>query len=472
METRRSHTRTYLSCISVNLMAFIAGIGYSWSSPCIPKLKSPLPDNPLGRPLTLQQTTWITSLHALGSLAGPLFTGFTSNRIGKKKTLLVFSAPQILSSIITIFADRAEHLYLARFLLGIGTGCVFSVIPAYVGEVSEPGARGRTSMINSVMLTTGQTLVLTIGPFVSIRAIAVVTLVASIVFLVSFGWFVPESPYHYVLHGRVDKAGSTLKKWRATGSTEKELIDIVEICDESKQERTIGGVLSSKLLRRCLIIALGLVSLQSLVGNPAIVAYQQSILDGSNEVIPGDTAVIVISILQLVGTYWSTGLVDKWGRKQLLYVSYIGLLVSLIVLGGYFILIDYEVDMSGYFFVPFVSVLGYIVFYKIGAGPLPWTLCGEIFPPSFKPHLSTLTALVMTAVNFLVTLVFPYSQMALGLGWTFAVFAGFSLFSLLYIKLAVPETRGKSLIEIQRILLEDRADVGNKNAPQEADGLV
>lgn len=444
-------------------MAFITGIGYSWSSPCIPKLRDVIDpeNNPLGRAATLQEISWITSLHALGSLAGPLLTGTMSKKIGKKKTLIIFSLPQVASSIIMFFAFEVEHFYVARFLLGIGTGCVFSVIPSYVGEISEPAIRGRTSMLNSVLLTAGQTVVLTVGPFVTIRTISLMTLTTSIIFLFTFSFYVPESPYHYVLHGKVDKAKSNLKKWGRTDSTEKELLDIIEICDKSKNEQTIKAILSSRILQRCLIICLGLVSLQSLVGNPAIVAYQQTILDNSSSTIPGETSVIVISILQMIGTYWSTGLVDRWGRKQLLYISYLGLLVSLVILGGYLILIELKVKLEAFFWIPFASILSYIVFYKIGAGPLPWTLSGEIFPPSFKPHLSALTALVMTSVNFLVTLLFPYFLVNVGLGITMWIFAAFGILSLIFIRLAVPETKGKSLIDIQRMLLEGKVALPN-----------
>uniref|UniRef100_A0A6P7H990 Facilitated trehalose transporter Tret1-like n=2 Tax=Diabrotica virgifera virgifera TaxID=50390 RepID=A0A6P7H990_DIAVI len=453
------HRKVFWSSVSVNLMALITGIGYSWSSPCIPKLNGSVDSdrNPLGRPATLQEISWITSLHALGSLCGPLFTGVVSRKLGKKLTLIIFSIPQVASSIILIFAYNVTHFYISRFLLGIGTGCVFSVIPSYIGEISPTYMRGRTSMLNSVLLTAGQTLVLIIGPFVTIRTIAVMTLLVSIVFLFTCVCYVPESPYFYIMNGKIEEAKKTLSSWGRRESLDKELLEITTICEQSATEQSFKALFSLKILKKCLVISLGLVTLQSLVGNPAIVAYQQTIIDTSkNNYISGDTSVMIISIMQLIGTYLSTGLVDKWGRKQLLFVSYVGLLISLAGLGAYFYFFNLQYNLDSFFWVPFASVLTYIVFYKVGAGPLPWTLSGEIFPPSFKPLLSTLTALVMTTVNFLVTLVFPYMSVYLGMAWSMWIFAAFSVFSLFYIALYLPETKGKSLVEIQRMLLEGR----------------
>ncbi|XP_057656353.1 facilitated trehalose transporter Tret1-2 homolog [Diorhabda carinulata] len=451
--------KVFLSSISVNLMALIAGIGYSWSSPCTPKLRSVTdPDNnPLGRQATLEEISWITSLHALGSLIGPLFTGIVSKSFGKKITLIIFSLSQLVSSLILIFAFDVKHFYVARFLLGIGTGSVFSVIPSFVGEISPTRVRGRTSMLNSVLLTAGQTLVLIVGPFVTIRTIAFMTIIIYFVFLTTFSYFVPQSPYDYVMRGRPDKAKATLRKWGRRDSLEKELLEIVTICEESSKEQSLKTIFKSTILKKCLLISLGLVSLQSLVGNPAIVAYQQTILDLSkNSTVSSDIFIIIISVVQLIGTYFSTTFVDRWGRKRLLIISYLGLFVPLAILGFYFFLLERNFNLDFFFWIPFTSILIYILFYKIGAGPLPWTLSGEIFPPSFKPLLSTITVFCMTLVNFLVTLIFPFISVYLGTAFSIWSFAVFSLISLIYISLFVPETKGKSLMEIQKMLLGEK----------------
>lgn len=435
------------------MMSMIAGIGYAWSSPCIPKLRGQVDpeSNPLPQPATIEEISWITSLHCLGAITGPIFTGIIAAKLGKKKTLLLFSIPQITSNLILIFANNVSLFYVARFLMGIGTGCVFSLIPIYVAEISEDTHRGRTSMFLPLMITLTQDFIFIIGPFVTIQILAMISLIPSIIFLVVFGVFVPESPYYFVKKNKLLKAQITLIKTRQTDEVFDELQDIIKFVNESDDKFSLKALIGSKVACKSFFLAFGLMFFQQFNGVNALNSYQQSIFAASKS-LPADKSVMIVASVQLFAIYLVAKLVDNWGRKNLLITSYIGQLLSLLCLGTYFHLQTKGIDISCVFWLPLTSVIIYSMSFKLGAGPVSWTITSEIFPPNYKFILSPLIAFSMTFMSFLVTFVFPRFWAKFSLELTFWIFSGVVACAIPFVIFLVPETKGKTFYEIQRKL--------------------
>ncbi|KAG5864335.1 hypothetical protein JTB14_013320 [Gonioctena quinquepunctata] len=457
METQRKKRLwfSYFAATSVNFMTFVAGTGFAWSSPCVPKLTGAVDPafNPLPHPATIHEISWITSLHNLGSLCGPLFTGYIASRLGKKRTLIMFSIPQVVSNVILIFANDVIHFYVSRFLLGMSTGCVFSIIPSYVAEITEPAHRGRTSMVSSLMVVSAQLFIWVVGPFVTIRTLAMLCLLPSALFLLIFGIYVPESPHYYVMHKQLEKAEEALIKSGAD-NVQNELKEIVGAVENSKTTFSFEEFRRSKAAKKSFVMSIALMFFQQFNGHPSIAAYQQTIFDSTKSESGGEKSVMIAGVVQLLSTLLTVKLVDRVGRKKLLVCSYSGLLASLSFLGVYFYLEGKKVNMDSFSWLPIVCVLLNVSSFKMGSGPISWTIVGEILPPNLRYYLNGTAAFAMTLFGFLCTLLFPIISSHLGMCWTLWTFSGIIVCALLFVIYIIPETKGKSLQEIQGMLNE------------------
>ncbi|KAJ8946865.1 hypothetical protein NQ318_006775, partial [Aromia moschata] len=459
----KKHQFVYFAAASANIMTMFSAIGYAWPSPSIPKLNGQVdPErNPLPRPTTILEDSWITSLMSLGALVGPLFSSILANKFGRKRTLIMFSVPMILSNVILIFANRVVHFYIARFLVGMGTGCVFTVIPLYVAEISDIDNRGFTSMFLALTMTSTQLILYIISPYITISNLAVVSLIPAVLFFLTFVFFVPESPYYFVMINRQEEAKKSLAMLRRVATSDihlkKELYDISRTVEETRSEKVgLRDLLQSDVVIRCLLISVGLMVFQQFTGILAIVSYLQTIFEATNSSIPSEVSVMIVGLLQTIVNIITSRLVDRIGRKTLIMLSNTGILVSLITLGAYFYLQinGYNVDSLSWLAIG--SIMFYIFWFNFGIGPIPWTVAGELFPSNLKTYLNGITAFSNIICGFLISLLFPTLSQIMGMAWSIWFFAIWTAVSLVFVYYFLPETRGRSFIEIQMMLREGR----------------
>ncbi|VEN48440.1 unnamed protein product [Callosobruchus maculatus] len=458
-ESRRGW-HLYICVASVNLMSMIGGMGYGWPSPFIPKLNGAIDSdiNPLPQPTTVMEDAWIASLHTLGSIFGPLFAGVLADRYGKKVVLIVTSLPMLAANVVLIFANSVTLFYIARFLWGLGNGCALSVIPAYVSEVSEIHNRGITSLFMPLMVCASQNLLYFVGPYVTVKTMAIMSLVPSFIFLLHFGFYVPESPYYYVLRGETEKAEKSLKELRQITDVKKELLGIIQTAEETKTKLSFKEIFLSKVLRKCFVITIGLMFIQQFSGVLAIVTYLQTIFNSAGSFLPGHICVMIVGVFQTGSVLVTIYIVEKINRKSLMISSYTGMLVSLIILGTYFYFLDAGYNLACFSWAPITSILIYICCFNIAPGGLTWTILGEIFPSNVKSTLSSFAAVYVFSLAFLVSFVFPPVSKLVGMAWSMWIFAISLSFGVCFLVFALPETRNKSFTEIQRILRGDTKD--------------
>ncbi|XP_074028814.1 facilitated trehalose transporter Tret1 [Leptinotarsa decemlineata] len=446
----------YLATISVNWMTFVGTTGYAWTSPYIPKLSIASEENPLSKPITVIENSWITSLFSVGCICGPIIAGVFVDKLGKKKTLILLHTPIMISNVMLIFANSLEEFYISRFLLGVGSGCVYSVIPTYVAEICDKDIRGAMSMISSVVLIISISSVVIMGPYLSISTFSIICLIPSILFLLTFGPFIPESPYDLVLRGKLVEAKMSLSKFRQTTDVQKEFFEIVSSIEETRQNVSFKDMMQSKVIVKSLLITLGLLFFQQFSGSSAIVAYQQTIFDSTDSAISGGVSVIIVSVVQLIPALIASYLIDKLGRKKLLLISQMGMITSLGCIGTYFHLQVKNYDLNSISWLPLISLLAYMVFYRFGLSPIPYTIVGEIFPVHIKAKLSASVIVIMFMFCLWVTFAFPFMFDRFGTAWTFWIFAIIGVASCIFIKVIVPETKGKTFSEIQIMLGEGK----------------
>ncbi|XP_030754387.1 facilitated trehalose transporter Tret1-2 homolog, partial [Sitophilus oryzae] len=448
---------TNIFFISVNLITFSGGGSWSWTSPMIPKLSSTDPEiNPLPKPTTTFEESWIAALMNLGAVIGPFAGGACAGKFGKKKALLIMALPMMASHILCTIALNVYFFLAARFLMGLGVGTIFAVVPAYVGDIAEDRNRGTLCSVLGVCNSLGILLMYIVGPFLSVRLFNFLNIIPLALFYIIFGYFMPDSPYDAVKKGNRTYAEEILMKLRgkSSGDVEKELLYITEIIEANSNsvDNGLSAILKSKSLTKGLIISNGLMLFQQLSGICAVLGYMQSIFEVSGSSIPPIYSAMIIGTVQLISNSASAQLVDVAGRKMLLIISHVFSGISLVALGAYFFLkqLDQNVDFLGW--LPITSLVIFIISYNLGLANMPWVVLSELFPSNVKAIASVITSFSCFFLSFVITMCFPFLSASLGMAGSFWVFAIFLTCGFVFCITLLPETKGKSVLEIKNIL--------------------
>lgn len=207
-------------------------------------------------------------------------------------------------------------------------------------------------------------------------------------------------------------------------------------------------------------------------GVNAVIFYTTTIFDAANSGLDPTAATIIVGVIQVVATFLATIIVDKVGRRILLMISDFFMAVSTILLAVYFQLKEAdETQVENLGWLPVLALCLFIAMFSIGYGPIPWLMIGELFANNVKAYVSPLGGAFSWLFAFLVTKVFTNLRDALGISGAFWLFSGISLVGTIFVFFIVPETKGISLVEIQRILSGEkvRGSKGHVNRAMEDD---
>lgn len=376
-----------------------------------------------------------------------------ADKLGRKLTLLILAAPFVVSFFMLAFAETIELFYASRFIAGAALGGVFTVIPMFIGEISEVSNRGMFLTSFTLFITAGILISYVIGPYMSITYFNIVCAVFPVVFIILFLLFVPESPFYLVAADKHEAAEQSLQKLR--NKPKKSLQDELEVIKDEITNSAKGSftdLFRSRGLIKALVISLALVSFQQFSGINIVLFYAQSIFEATGSDIPAAVCSIIVGAVQFLASFVTPMVVESLGRKILLFASAVGMLISEVPLGVYFYLKDNDNDVSAISWLPILSLIVYIITYSFGFGPLPWTVMGELFPSNVKSTASSLTASICWLLGFILTKFFTAVSEDITMAGSFWLFAGFCLLAGIFVFTFVPETKGKTFQEIQTIL--------------------
>lgn len=385
---------------------------------------------------------------ALGAAFGPFIFGYLADKKGRKLTLLAIAIPFSLSYFLMAFGQIVELFYVARLITGLGLGGVFTVLPNYIGEISEDANRGMLSSAMNVFLTFGSLLSFILGHYISVMAFNLILAVLPIIFFVVFFFVAPESPHFLAAQNQMEEAKVALKKLRS-GSITKEFEEIQNDAVQKQQGGSFLSIFKEKSLIKAQIISASLVAFQQFSGIIAILSYASSIFEDAGVEISPAICAIIVGATQFAASFMTPIVADRMGRKILLIISAIGMILTELPLGVYFILKKNGTDVEAVSFLPIVCLMVYIVVYNLGFGPLPWVVMGEIFPSNVKAAASTATAFLCWILAFCITFFFQKLTDSIGIGVLFLIFSGFCAIAGLFTQFYVIETKGKSFQEIQ-----------------------
>ncbi|KAJ8945500.1 hypothetical protein NQ318_017943 [Aromia moschata] len=409
---------------------FIGGTALTWSSPEIPILSNTT-SSPFKRKLSTEEETWVSSLVTLGAAFGPFFFTFLADKMGRKYTLLSMGVPFLVSYIMLAFGQIVELFYVARFVMGITVGGVFTLVPIYAGEVAKRSNRGTLGFLMGSAVCSGLLFSCALGPYVSVKLFNLV--LAAI--------------------NEPDLAKEALQKLRGSSDDIDEEFNEIQRKFKEDERGSFSDIFRSKGLIKAFVTSVGLLIFQQLSGINAVLFYGQKIFQEVGSKLPPEVCTIIIASVQFVSSFIAPLIGDKLGRKCILLFSAVGMAVSEISLGVYSYLKDHNhMDMSRVSYLPLVLMTCFIITYNTGYGPLPWSMLGELFPPRVKSIATSSVTSINWILAFFITKHFEAMIKAFGIAQYFWIFGGCCLVAAAFAKFYVIETRGKSLQQIQEAL--------------------
>lgn len=436
----------YVAAVSVTLGGFALGNVLSWTSPTQGVLEDKLGTN---------SWAWVGALMALGAAVAVLPVGYLIDKIGRKYTMLGLVLPFTAGWALIAWADDSAAMYMVgRFITGMMGGAFSLTAPAYTSEISEKEIRGRLGSYFQLMLTIGILFVYGLGSVLTVFELSVVCGVVPLVFGVVF-LFMPETPLYYLQQGQKDRAEASLKWFRGRNyAVESELQEIQTSVDEvAAQKLSITEAFRTTEAKRGLMIAFGLMIFQQLSGVNAVIFYATDIFKSAGSTLEPSTATIIVGVIQAVATFISTLVVDLLGRRKLLLLSDFVMAICTLLLGIYFYLRnETDFDDSSLGWLPLTSVCLFIVVFSLGYGPIPWMMVGELFAPQIKGFASSFSCVLNWILAFVVTRFYSDLALSFGTHTTFWIFAVISAIGTAFVFFFVPETKSKTLDQIQKEL--------------------
>ena len=397
---------------------------------------------------------WAVSSVLVGCMVGAASAGMLSDRFGRKRMLVVSAVLFGLSAVGSALPRNLTELVVARMLGGFGVGMASMLSPLYIAEVSPPHLRGRLVSLNQIAIITGMLVVSVVNWLVASPDnepwnIAVgwrwmlgsETLPAMLFFLLLL--MVPESPRWLAKQGRREEAMTVLRR---VGGAERARVEIEEIQDAIAHEGASIRELFRPGIRVALVIAVVLAVLQQVTGINAVLYYAPGIFKSSGAEVTAAQALLQTAALQAVNllfTLVAIWLVDRVGRKPLLLATSAAMGLSLVLLGSAF----YQKLPSVWIFA---FTLAYVGSFAVAMGPVVWVVLAEIFPTRTRGRAMSVATLSLWVACFAVSQTVPWMFEQFGEARTFWSYALMCLVAFLFVARVLPETKGKTLEEIER----------------------
>jgi SP family arabinose:H+ symporter-like MFS transporter len=416
--------------------------------------------------LTELELGWTVSSHTLSATLSIFLAGPLADRIGRRTVLRIATVMFGASAIVAAAANGYTMLIVARLLSGLGVGAVFVAAPMYIAEISPAALRGRMVTINQLFLVSGIFLA-------SVNNLAIVRLEALHFELAGSSWrwmlgigvlpaalylfallFVPESPRWHALHGRLAVARRILVRAHGAAVAERELAELgASLAHDSRTSDASLRELLAPRLRGVLFIGMVVGVLQQITGINAVLGYAPMIFAraGNAGIEAPFVQTTLIMLVNVVSTVIALLLIDRVGRRPLLIFGTAGIGVCLFATAWGF-------HASGSAFnqvLVLAGLLGFVACFALSLGPVMWVLLSEIFPNRVRALAISCVGLVNSTVCFLAQLVFPWQMENLGGAQTFLVYGLFAVLGVALLARILPETRGRSLEELEESLVRN-----------------
>lgn len=391
----------------------------------------------------------VVSILLLSAAVTAPMAGRVADRYGRRRVLLAVAVIFTVGLALAAIAPNLWVLLLARLILGIGVGGASALVPVYLSEIAPAKIRGALVSMNQLMITIGLLISYIVGLALSgsenWRGMFAAGIICSGAMFVGM-LLAPETPPWLDRNGHSDQARKILRGYLPESQ-------ITPFLQTFKSDETTGGkagvtwrqLLATPTIRALLVIGIGLAVLQQFCGINTIMYYAPTImentgLDASNALIYS----IIIGTINVIMTVIALRLTDTAGRRRLLLISAGGMAIATLPMGLAFTAMTGGAAST----TALLSILGYIMAFAIGMGPIFWLLNSEIYPPQYRAAAAGLGTMANWFANFIVSQSFLPLADAIGEGQTFWLFGLVCVFTFYFVFKRVPETKNRTVAEI------------------------
>jgi sugar porter (SP) family MFS transporter len=398
----------------------------------------------------------VTSSLLLGAMIGALGCGPLSDRHGRRRLLMGSAILFGVGALVASLAPALAVLLAGRLVMGLAVGAISVSVPVYLSEITPPARRGALSGLNQLMISTGILVAylvdLALGPAHAWRWMFGLALVPAVALLAGLA-FQPESPRWLVGHGRIDAARAVLARNRTDAEVEADIAEITSAAAPGALRERLAAVTRTRALRRVLLIGVGLAFLQQVTGINTIIYYAPTILTRLGY---GDSAAILAnaglgSLTVAVTAIMLAFVVDRVGRRRPLILGAMGMTACMALLGLTFATDGFGIG-GGAGWLAVTGLAGFKVCYSLSWGGMVWIMLGEMFPLRVRASAMGIATFANWTGNLLVGQLFP-ELLGAGSGTVFFVFASVALLACLFAVRWIPETRARTLEQIERDLV-------------------
>ncbi|MFG2373159.1 sugar porter family MFS transporter [Streptomyces sp. NPDC048504] len=401
----------------------------------------------------------VTSSLLLGAALGSLFGGRLSDARGRRRNILLLAVVFFAGALGCTLAPNTELMVVARFVLGLAVGGASVTVPVYLAEISPAERRGRLVTRNELMIVSGQLAAFTFNAVIANvggesggvwRWMLVVATLPAVVL-----WFgmlaMPESPRWLASRTRYQEALAVLKQVRSEQRAEAELAEVTAMAIEDEKAK-LGGWddLRVPWVRKLVLVGVGIAIVMQITGVNTIMYYGTQILTdaglASDSALTANIANGVISVLATFVGIWLLGRVD---RRPMLMAGQIGTIAAQLMIGVFSLMLPAG---DGRAYAVLAMTVTFLAFQQGAISPVTWLMLSEIFPLKMRGFGLGIAAFALWITNFLIGLLFPVLVDAVGVSNTFFVFVALGILAVTFVKLYVPETRGRTLEHLEHEL--------------------
>ncbi|KAM9595367.1 solute carrier family 2, facilitated glucose transporter member 6 isoform 4-T4 [Morphnus guianensis] len=406
------------------------------------------------------------SVFTLGAAAGGVSAMLLNDRLGRKLSIMFSALPSAVGYALMAGAQGIGMLLLGRVLTGYAGGVTSASIPVYISEISHPGVRGMLGACPQIMAVLGSLILYALGLVLDWRWLAVAGEVPVLVMIVLL-CFMPNSPRFLLSQGKDDEALGSLRWLRGRDTDYAREYEQIKESVRKQSRRVSCAEIKDPFIYKPILIAVGMRFLQQLSGVTCVLVYLQSIFKKTSVILKPEYDAALVGLVRLFSVAIAAVSMDKAGRKILLFVSAGVMLVSNLTMGLYIHFVpasqnstianktlvssaNLPAEPTNYItLIPLLATMFFIMGYAMGWGPITWLLMSEILPLKARGVASGLCVVVSWLTAFTLTQFFLRVVEAFGLEVPFLFFAVICAGNILFTGCCVPETKGRSLEQIE-----------------------
>ncbi|KAF3454407.1 hypothetical protein FNV43_RR04854 [Rhamnella rubrinervis] len=423
--------------------SYVFGSAIGYSSPA----QSGITDD-LG--LTVAEYSLFGSILTIGAMIGAIGSGKIADYLGRRGTMGLSEIVCILGWLAIAVSKVSWLLDIGRFLVGCGMGLLSYVVPVYIAEITPKNFRGGFTAVHQLMICCGGSMTYLFGAFVNWQILALIGIIPCLLQLLGL-FFIPESPRWLAKVGRENECEASLQHLRGKNTDCSQEAAEIRDYTETLQKLSEADIMELFQWRyaHSLTVGVGLMVLQQFGGVNAIAFYASAIFISAG--FSGSVGSIAMVVVQIPMTALGVLLMDKSGRRPLLMVSSAGTCLGCLLVTLSFIFQDFQEWKEA---TPILALVGILIFtgsFSLGMGGIPWVIMSEIFPINMKGSAGSLVTLVSWLGSWIISFAFNFLMDWSSAG-TFFIFASMGGLTVLFVAKLVPETKGRTLEEIQASL--------------------